>query len=152
MGRFDNNEPHSYKGGRKGLQVNSVEDDKPTWVKSEERGAEMLKDGKLTIASGRLPFDKGDFKNHQFLGECKSTDKESLILSVEWLRKISGEAVSQNKTPLLFLTLSRMGVNQDWVVCEKAFFQERLEETESIFEELKRLREENLKLRKVSQK
>lgn len=151
MGRFDDNEDHSYKGGRKGIKTTSVVDDKPTWVKSEERGAEMLKGGKLTIASGRLDFDKGDFKNHEFLGECKSTDKESLIVSVEWLRKISGEATSQGKIPLLYLTLSRMSINQDWVVCEKGFFQERLEETESLFEEIKTLREENLKLRKKSQ-
>ena len=106
MGIFDDPEKpaHTYSGGRSGIKVNSVEDTKPTWVKSEERASEMLKDGKLTIASGRLPFDKGDFKNHEFLGECKSTDKDSLIFKVEWLRKISGEAISQGKTPLMFLT------------------------------------------------
>lgn len=150
MGRFDKKE-HSYSGGRKGIKTTSVKDERETWVKSEERATEIIPDGKHTIASGRLPFDKGDFKNYEFLGECKSTDKDSLIFKVDWLRKISGEATSQGKTPLMFLTLSKMGINQDWVLCEASFFKYRLEETESLIEEIKSLREDNLRLRNSSQ-
>ena len=151
MGRFDSDkEPHTYSGGRKGIKTTSVKDKRKTWEQSEDRATEIIPEGKQTIASGRLPFDKGDFKNYEFLGECKSTDKESLIFKVDWLRKISGEATSQGKTPLMFLTLSQMGVNQDWVLCEASFFKYRLEETQSLIEEIERLREENLKLRKNS--
>jgi len=134
MGRFTKG---SYTPKRQSLKSPSK---KETWEDSESRAAEMI-DGKLTIASGRLNFDKGDFKNKTYRGECKHTDSEQMIFKTEWLRKISGEANSSGKTPLFFLSFGSMDFNKDWVMMEKTHFEEMFESHEPMLNEIERLKE-----------
>lgn len=140
MTRINKNENTSYDRSSRSLKITSVKKD-DTWQQSEERAADMI-GGKTTIASGALQIDKGDFKSNEYRGECKFTDQASMSLKVEWLRKISGEAMSNGKTPLMFLTFGQMPVSKDWVMMEKAHFEEKFESHEPLILEIKELRKE----------
>lgn len=110
------------------LFPNSHRKKKKTWEKSEDRAASMV-GGRKTKASGACQHDKGDAKSKNYLLECKSTDKKSIALKTEWLRKISGEATAKNKIPLMFLTFEDLGPERDWVMMPKTLFEEVFSES-----------------------
>jgi len=56
--------------------------------------------GRTTIASGALPFDKADVVKDNIRIECKATEKESIILKLQWLHKLQGECLA-HEIPVL---------------------------------------------------
>ena len=61
--------------------------------------------GKLQVGSGNKSFHKGDVKTKVYLMEAKRTDKDSMILKGEWLRKIRSEAFRYGKIPTLAIEI-----------------------------------------------
>lgn len=73
-------------------------------VKSAKQENKIAKDiqGKVTIASGALYFQKADVRNSKFLVECKTTEKKSFPLTTKIWDKIEKESLRDNmRIPLL---------------------------------------------------
>jgi hypothetical protein len=99
----------------------------------EQGTAEKLR-GRVTKASGALPFDKGDVSNveahiFEFLVECKRTEKLSLGLKASWLDKITREARTRaGRTPALALQFEHVtDAEADWVAVPRSTFVRMLE-------------------------
>ncbi|HEY0817230.1 MAG TPA: hypothetical protein VGD46_00530 [Rhizobacter sp.] len=96
-----------------------------------ERKASTRLGARLTPASGAIASAKGDFAAGDFLCENKSTTNASLSLKLDWLQKISREALPKGKTPALALQF----VNADgtpekagsWVMIPEHLFKELLD-------------------------
>ena len=80
--------------------------------------------GRLSRSSGRTATDKGDQpqrakdgKNHQFLWDCKYTDKKYYTLTAGAWKKVLDEANKEYREPLMFLRLQK----DDYVVEMKSF-------------------------------
>lgn len=69
---------------------------------AEKRAARRL-GGRQTPASGALSGAKGDIRKGQFLIESKATKHNSLVVQLEWLDKISKEALDAGQTPALLI-------------------------------------------------
>lgn len=67
---------------------------------SEQRLTKEL-NGRARPASGAMDGAKGDIDLGQFLLECKSTTNNSLSIKLDWLIKITREAMSEGKPPAL---------------------------------------------------
>lgn len=95
-------------------------------IKKQETRASDSVSGKRHAASGALFFAKGDGSGENYVIECKRTDKKSISIKAEYLDKITKEAVSQGKLPLLFIELPTVGVftAKDWVVMTMDHFKE----------------------------
>lgn len=98
--------------------------------RAEKKTAQRL-GGRQTAASGALDADKGDFSVQDWLVENKSTQNASLSLKLEWLQKISREAMPNGKVPALAVqftnadgTPARAG---SWVMVPEHVFKERLD-------------------------
>lgn len=84
--------------------------------------------GKRVRGSGASMYSKGDVRGValssadtkiEFLVECKKTEKNSLILKWEWLRKITYEAMAKEKEPALTIEIqgnSDPNVDRDWIL------------------------------------
>ena len=74
--------------------------------------------GKTTIASGALPFDKGDVRNKELKVriECKRTDKSQITIKKRYLQKIVAEA--RNEIPVLHIELGE----EKWYVIQPGMF------------------------------
>lgn len=99
--------------------------------KQEERIATKL-DGQRIPRSGGLPWSRwnktktsdGDVTTKDFQVEHKSTEKASISLKREWLRKIVAGARSCMKDPALVITFTEPAREpEDWVVIPMAVFQ-----------------------------
>lgn len=67
--------------------------------------------GRVTIGSGNKG-DKGDVNAGEFKIECKRTDRDSLSLKGEWLRKIRDEAFVARMKPALEIEIK----DETWVM------------------------------------
>lgn len=100
--------------------MTSTEDDNPflrrlkrrkigdTGRKSEARTAKRT-GGRVKPASGAMKGAKGDMTVADFLVESKSTVNNSMSLQLDWLAKISQEALSEGKYPALTVTFTDNG-------------------------------------------
>ena len=79
----------------------------------ENRVAQKL-GGKRVAGSGSSMYSKGDVRDVdaecageaiEFLVECKKTEKASLSVKWDWLRKIAAEANAQQKEPALAIEI-----------------------------------------------
>ena len=64
-----------------------------------ERKMALRTRGRATIGSGGAGRGKGDVYYEEFLAECKSTVKDSLSVKLDWLAKITQEALDVGKYP-----------------------------------------------------
>lgn len=92
--------------------------------KQENRAAESI-GGKRHPCSGALFFAKGDASGENYTVECKRTDQKSIAIKADVLDKISREASSQGRMPLLFLEISSVAAltSKSWVLMEESQFQ-----------------------------
>jgi len=79
-------------------------------VRQEEYVASRFPSAKRSPSSGAAVSDQGDVRNHQYLIECKvrgQYDKpaKSISISMEDLAKITDEAWSEGKEPLMALRI-----------------------------------------------
>lgn len=57
--------------------------------------------GRVQLGSGSKSFHKGDVLSDKFLVECKTTDKASMSVKLEWLVKILEEATDKGRIAAL---------------------------------------------------
>lgn len=98
---------------------------------SERRVAKAV-GGRLTPGSGAFTGHKGDFRKGRTLAECKSTVQMSATLKLDWLNKITQEAVQKGCDPALFLSFvtsnGKPKPGGDWVLVPKYVWDELTEE------------------------
>jgi len=91
----------------------------------EEEGARLI-GGRRHIGSGALSGLKSDASSAAWQLEAKQTAASSIGIKLEWLDKISREAGSQDKDPLLFVRFTsvpdEMIVEDDWVMIPAKVF------------------------------
>ena len=106
------------------LERGDVVRKKLPWQKSEQLVADLVH-GRRQPASGSRPGFPGDIRQGRIkldlpniLVEVKSTEKESLSVKKAWLVKISNEALSLGKTPILAMTIGtqRWFAIPDWAL------------------------------------
>lgn len=97
---------------------------------SEKRVAKSL-GARLTPNSGAMRGAKGDAqleRNRSYLVECKSTVKDRLPVELGWLVKITHEALSTGKVPILTVSFvmpdGKARPQGDWVMMPKHYFDE----------------------------
>lgn len=90
---------------------------------------------RLTPASGAVQGHKSDMYTPEYRIEAKSTQNASMSLKLEWLVKITEEALNTNKVPVLTVSFTdsvgrprRFG---DWVMIPLSHY----EEIKSIYEQ-----------------
>ncbi len=92
-----------------------------------------------TLASGAMVGDKGDLKGKGFRVESKSTNSNSLSLKIDYLLKISGEALNYKQIPALavqFVTDNGQPKrNGSWVMIRECDFKTMMD-NESDYQEL----------------
>lgn len=93
-------------------------------TKQEKRLAAQI-GGKSTIASGSLHFDKADVKKSGLRGECKRTDKESIIIKKEYLLKLRSQC-KVNERPFMNIEIQ----DENWFLVTKEDFLNILEVAE----------------------
>lgn len=111
-----------------------------TGTQAEKRTAKRLK-ATLTPASGALDGAKGDMSLGLWLLENKSTVNFSVSLKLDWLLKISQEALEKGKYPALCIQFTHQsGLPRNggsWVLMPESVFKELQSEVDSS-EELER--------------
>lgn len=97
-------------------------------MKQEDRLAKEL-GGRRQAASGALPGRRGDVDVPELLIECKRTDKKSIRIEIEYLRKITEEASGTGKVPALSIEIGDPPrfVSRDWVLVPSGFLKDLLE-------------------------
>jgi len=90
----------------------------PESVLAHEERAAGLFGGKRHRGSGSSPFLKSDASSSRYQIECKQTENASLSLKLEWLKKITNEAIGCGKIPALHIHFLRDigSVERDWVI------------------------------------
>jgi hypothetical protein len=92
----------------------------------EEEGARLI-GGRRHVGSGAIEGLKSDASSSRWQLEAKQTAGKSIGVSLEWLEKISREARSQDKHPILFLRFTRipsdMVIEEDWMVIPASVFE-----------------------------
>lgn len=73
---------------------------------SEKKTAKRLK-GQTTPGSGNMVGAKGDIRLTDFLIEAKCTRHSSISLKLDWLKKITSEAVQALRKPAMTITFVR---------------------------------------------
>lgn len=95
--------------------------------KNEKQTSRRL-NAKLTPGSGATATFKGDMTFNNYLVECKATENNSLSLKLEWLGKISREALEVGKKPLMTITFTddtgRPRRHGAWVLVPETEFKE----------------------------
>lgn len=101
-------------------------------IKAERKTARRLT-ASLTPASGSLAGAKGDMTKNDWLIENKSTVKDTLCITHDWLIKISQEALEKLKIPALTFQFTRPDGTPEkrgsWVVIPEELFKELVELT-----------------------
>lgn len=102
--------------------------------KSEKRLAVHV-GARLTPASGAVDGHKSDMYTPEYRLEAKSTQNASMSIKLEWLVKITEEALNTNKVPALTVSFTD-GVGRprrfgDWVMIPLSHY----EEIKSIYEQ-----------------
>lgn len=74
----------------------------------------------VVIASGARAFLPGDVRSDNFLGECKTHTQKHFDIAIykDVWRKISGEAVSVLKRPVLFIDNGTQMIKNTWCIIQ----------------------------------
>lgn len=99
---------------------------------SSERNLSKRLGGRLTPASGAMEGAKGDIVLPNFLVEAKSTTGDSLGVKLEWLAKITREAIAKGLRPALGITfVTGSGAPVDggkWIAIPEHVFEGMMED------------------------
>lgn len=124
-----------YLGKSRGRQDGPNYLDRDTGVnwKKHERDVEKRSGGRRRAASGAAPGKPADTKDQHYLRECKATRGAGMSLSGKWISKITGEALSLGKVPLIELRFDGQvePTPTDWVMIPAIDFEELLDELRS---------------------
>lgn len=85
-----------------------------------------------TPGSGNRPGRPGDLSGNTDLSELKTTKKTDTRIQLSWLRKISHEALSLGRQPVLELRFESLTppTPKDWVLLPAAYYDELREKAE----------------------
>jgi hypothetical protein len=88
-----------------------------------EKMVQDLLGWKTVSASGARPFHPGDVKSDEWLGECKThtTVIDKITIDKDVWRKISNEAMSCLKKPVLFVDNGTQSKQGTWAVVDEKF-------------------------------
>jgi hypothetical protein len=105
--------------------INFKSSDKNTVLAQENDMADMV-GGKRHSGSGSSPYLKSDASSDHYQIEAKQTEKKSISLKMDWLKKIYYEAVGRHKQPMLTIRFLNMpiDVDRDWIMIPKTEFEE----------------------------
>lgn len=97
-------------------------------MKQEDRVADAF-GGYRQAGSGAVAGRRGDAKGVELLGECKRTEKKSISIKMDYLEKITQEAVSYNRIPAVAIEFEDTPklVPRDWVLLPAGFVSQLLE-------------------------
>jgi len=73
--------------------------------------------------------EKWDVKSDKFIIDCKQTEKKSINIPIKLLEKISRDALTQGKTPLLHLFFKN-STFPEWIILPYEFFKNLLDKNE----------------------
>lgn len=78
---------------------------------------------KTVSASGARPFNPGDVKSEEWLGECKTHTNviDKITIDKDVWRKISTEAMSCLKRPVLFVDNGSQSKSGTWCIINEIF-------------------------------
>ena len=98
-------------------------------VLRHEKEAASLVGGVRHRGSGASAYRKSDASSDDYQVECKQTKKKSIGLKLEWLQKITSEALSRGREPMLHIRFLETSSDcpGDWV-CVPADLWRRLNE------------------------
>jgi hypothetical protein len=91
-----------------------------------EKNAANKVNGRTTLASGALPFDKGDVKNSLLRMECKTTEKKSIVLKRALLLKIQRET-EMGKIPVFNVQFEHPTGDLNYYVLDEGWFLQLLD-------------------------
>lgn len=86
-------------------------------VLNQENDAADLVGGRRHRGSGASSYSKSDASSADYQVECKQTSNKSMSLKLEWLSKISSEALSRGREPMLHIRFleAPSDCSSDWV-------------------------------------
>lgn len=87
-------------------------------TKQEEQSAAMV-GGKRHAGSGASRHCKSDASSEIWQIECKQTEKESMSIKLDWLKKIQIEASNKQKWAMMCIKIQ----DEDWVMVPKWIFE-----------------------------
>ena len=100
-------------------------------LRAERLAAKRLK-ARVIAGSGAVPGRKGDLELGGMLIESKATTKVSLGVKLQWLRKITREALAVSKQPILMIQFvnENGGIVREgsWVCMPERMFKELVDE------------------------
>jgi hypothetical protein len=95
-------------------------------TEQENRAAQMI-GGKRHVGSGAISDLKSDASSMIWQLEAKQTRAQSIAVKLDWLSKISEEAMSQDKRPILHIEFSHVPdnviVENEWVMMSRSSFE-----------------------------
>jgi hypothetical protein len=102
-------------------------------VLDHEHEAASLVGGVRHGGSGSSSYRKSDASSDDYQVECKQTAKKSISLKLEWLQKITQEALSRGREPMLHLRFIELNGDcpSDWV-CVPVDVWRRLHESRDV--------------------
>lgn len=100
--------------------------------KTQKREREIASEigGRAVPASGAFLGSPGDVKNDAWLYEVKQTEKKSYSLSLKVLRKMTQEAFSVDRKPILLVSFEEGVARDEFVVLPRRIFDEMVEDIE----------------------
>lgn len=103
-----------------------------SWEAQEQRTADLM-GGRRQRGSGASVYARGDVKSDQFLIENKQTAAASLRITWEWLKKITAQALANDRLPALFFELRcqsprDLTVESEWVAIPLSVWRRLTEE------------------------
>lgn len=107
--------------------VSSQSQERASSVFRHEEQAADLVGGKRHRGSGSYKFRKSDASSEDYQVECKQTEKKSLGIKTEWLKKIQQEAEFRGKEPVLHIRFTHEDVG-DWVLIRSTEFKRLVDE------------------------
>jgi len=121
------------------LELDPSRDRTKDWRDSEKKTARNF-GGRVQPGSGASMYAKGDVKEHSdaahaldaFLLECKSTQGESISIRLEYLSKITEEAIGAGLQPALVVEFIGAGglTERRWVMTPESVFLRMREEND----------------------
>jgi hypothetical protein len=97
-------------------------------VRAQEESAASLIGGRRHVGSGAIPGIKSDASSETWQVEAKRTERKSFGLSVDLLSKITAEAATTGRDPMMYITFGAIPkdvrVEDTWVVIPRSKFEE----------------------------
>jgi hypothetical protein len=95
----------------------------PEAVLDHEEHVARVIGGERHRGSGAHPFRKSDASSDDLQVEAKMTARKSLNIKIEWIRKITKEALARDRMPMMHVRfLENAHGFQDWVLIPEKLF------------------------------